>query len=155
MSDQFKTRKEIDAEIARLTKLRDSLPELKLWKPIKGQPYYWINAFGRVVEGIWSGEALDEAYQQFGNCNATEDSAKRRAAKIYVENIMWQFADDGLFQIFVDTNEDGSLRVYGDCFSEEWSRNQPRYSTEERAQAVIEFIGQDAFERAYGKGEKK
>lgn len=66
--------KEWDAEKKHLVKWR--------WKPKFGEDYWVATGLGALQSFIWSGDMIDKAYYDFGNCFPTREEAETMAKEI-------------------------------------------------------------------------
>lgn len=135
-------------------------PENKVWKPEKGDRYYYIANASSIFIGDWCKDNLDEARLNIGNCFKTEEDAKHMIEKLKVihelkkfacenneKEIDWNNFSQCKYKIFYDA-EDKDLYIDFSiqCESEPFNIYFTSFKIAKRA---IEEIGEDRIKKYY------
>ena len=56
-------------------------PKKGLWKPEKGEEYYYITEYGDVLSAIWREAQYEKEFLAIGNCFRTREQAEQEVAK--------------------------------------------------------------------------
>ena len=96
-----------------------------LWKPKKGEAYWYIKASGYAICIFWDNDEVDKQRYAFGNCFQTKELAEKEVAKRKaIQNVKEYIAENfGVFELDWedDRQEKYTLNCNEKCF--DWERH--------------------------------
>lgn len=142
-----------------------SEPEQKtcIWKPTKGDHYFYYDSSGVVREGQWDGDWTDNAKYDHGDCYRTKEEATfavernkviaelRRFAEEHNDPIDWENIKQEKVGLFL-YHDPSDSEVYGQVQTESWYASQlpgVYFSNKETAETAILTIGEDRLIKYY------
>lgn len=143
--------------------VEETKSKVKVWKPKKGDKYYYIGNAGSIFNCDWREDNLDEARLNIGNCFKTEEEAQHIIDKLKVINELQNFAIENRDEeISWDKDDEYSHYKYCIYFDYRWESIRINFTTiahdspfniyftsKEIAQEAIKKIGEYRIKKYY------
>lgn len=143
--------------------VEETKSKVKVWKPKKGDKYYYIGNAGSIFNCDWREDNLDEARLNIGNCFKTEEDAKHMVEKLKVIKELQDFAIENRDEeISWEEDDEYNRYKYSIYFDYRWESIRINWTTvahdspfnlyfasKEIAQEAIKKIGEDRIKKYY------
>ena len=146
----------IEVEEKQLNELLN-IKESKVWKPNRGDEYYYIYADGDIKKLIYCGAHYDNDCLLLGNVYQTKEEAEFAVEKRKIEIELQRYADEHNDEIDWNNCNQWKFYIFYDCFNKKiyidcyltYKSNDVYFTSKEIAEQAIEAIGEERLKKYY------